>query len=322
MWDDGPVGGGFSLLSALSINHNTVEVIVSPGRTAGVPARIHLQPPTNYMQVINRAVTVASSASRGLEIERQIQPFEADILRIKGGIHIHEGEVVHRVDVVEPAKYCGTMFREVLARSGFVVTGCVRSGRVPGNAVEIASHISAPLSWIIRKMNKSSDNFFAEMLLKALGAELVSPPGSGEKGLGVVRQFLAEIGIEPSQGVLADGSGVSRYNLLSASMLTRLLYAMYRRSDVIAEYIASLPQGGVDGTLEERFVSSRAQGVLRAKTGTMTGVSALAGYVPASDGRILVFAILINNFNADHEVIQGLQDRICEILTEFGRELP
>jgi D-alanyl-D-alanine carboxypeptidase/D-alanyl-D-alanine-endopeptidase (penicillin-binding protein 4) len=319
MWDDGPIGGYYSHQSALTVNHNGVKVTVSPGAEIGGPVNVRLDPFTAYVEVLNDAVTVGASESGSLLVERQTKPVPANVLTIRGFMPVSQEAIRRRVDIVNPALFCGTLFREALTRNGVSVQGVIRQGAVPDGASEIAVHTSLPLSLIVRRMNKRSDNLIAELLLKTLGAEVIGAVGTSQKGLRVINEFLSETGIATTQSTLADGSGVSRYNLLSASMLTNLLVRMFHDFSVMPEYVMSLPVAGVDGTLSWRMKESESEGVLRAKTGTMRGITTLAGYAMTADGEILAFAMLMSNYVGSSNPRRALQDRIGNILTRFSR---
>ena len=320
MWDDGPIGGYYSHLSALSINHNGVRLRVSPGPKIHDPVHVHLEPPTQYMNIINEATTVTASDATTLSIKRQWNPVEANVLTIRGSMEIGQAEVSRQVDVVDPALYCGTLLMEMLAQFGIALQGSIRRGKVPDGALTIANHVSIPLSRILWEMNKSSDNLTAELILKTIGAELKGAPGTAQKGVLAINEFLSEIGLGNSQYSLADGSGVSRYNLVTASTLTHLLTYMFSDFALMPEYLASLPIAGVDGTLKRRMKDMTAQGILRAKTGTMRGVSTLAGYTMTTEGDILAFAVLMSNYKGSATLRRSLQDRIGDALTRFGRK--
>lgn len=320
MWDDGPIGGYYSHLSALTINHNGVRVRVSPGRNIDDPVDVHLEPPTRYMKIVNEAATVTASDATRLSIKRQWKPVEANVLTIRGSMEIGQADVNRQVDVVDPALYCGTLLKEKLEQKGIMFRGSIRHGVVPERALKIANHVSVPLSRILWGMNKSSDNLTAELILKTIGAELKGTPGTAQKGIAAIGEFLSEIGLDNSRYTIADGSGVSRYNLVTASSLTNLLSYMFSNFAMMPEYLASLPIAGVDGTLKRRMKDMRARGVLRAKTGTMRGVSTLAGYTMTADGEILAFAVLISNFKGSANLRRALQDKIGDALTRYSRE--
>ena len=320
MWDDGPIGGYYPHLSALTINRNGVQLRISPGSKVDDPVRVHLDPPTQYMKIVNHATTVGVSERTRLTIKREDGSTEANVLMIDGVMTIGQAEMNRRVDVLDPALYCGTLLREMLAERGVTLYGTVRYGEVPEEAVEISQHISPPLSRILREMNKPSDNLIAELLLKTIGAELRGAPGTAEKGLGAIGNLLGIIGMDRRYYTFADGSGVSRYNLVTAALLTDLLVYMFHDFAVMPEYLASLPVGGVDGTLTRRMRGMSAEGVLRAKTGTLRGLTALAGYTVTADGETVAFSIIVSNYLGSVSPRRALQDKIGDILTRFSRQ--
>ena len=322
MWDDGPIGGYYPHLSALTINRNGVLARISPGTEVDDPVRVHLDPPTQYMKIVNEATTVGHSKKTRLTIERKDGATEENVLMVGGVMAIGQAEMNRRVDVLDPALYCGTLLREMLAKRGVTLQGRVRYGKVPEEAVTIIEHISPPLSRILWEMNKPSDNLIAELLLKTIGAELGGTPGTAEKGLGAISNFLVKIGMDWKHYTLADGSGVSRYNLVTASLLTDLLVYMFRNFAVMPEYLASLPVGGVDGTLTRRMRGMTAEGILRAKTGTLRGLTALAGYTTTADGETVAFSIIMSNYHGSVTSRRVLQDKIGNILTQFSRQAP
>jgi D-alanyl-D-alanine carboxypeptidase/D-alanyl-D-alanine-endopeptidase (penicillin-binding protein 4) len=320
MWDDGPIGGYFSHLSALTINRNGVLVRISPGADVGDPVSVHFDPPTQYMQIVNEAITVETSEKVRVKMKRKSEPVDENVLMIDGAMAIGQTEMNRRVDVLDPALYCGTLLQEILAKREVVLQGKVCYGEVPEEAIEIVTHISPSLSRILWEMNKPSDNLIAELLLKTIGAELKGNPGTGQKGLQAINEFLIEIGMDSQDYAIADGSGASRYNLVTASLLTDLLTYMFRDFTVMPEYLASLSVGGVDGTLAWRMQGMSAKGVLRAKTGTLRGVTTLAGYTTTADGEIVVFSILVSNYVGSASPRRVLQDKIGDILTRFSRQ--
>ena len=214
---------------------------------------------------------------------------------------------------------CGYLLKNELIEKGIEVTGDVVPGTVPLEARTVAKHLSPPLANIIKLMNKPSDNWIAELLFKTVGAEVMGEPGTWQKGRDAVNEFLAEIMGEPPVHRFVDGSGLSRYNLLNAELLTQLLVYMYRDFELMPEYLASLPIAGVDGTLGERMQGVSAERTLRAKTGTLSGVSALAGYTVTADDEVFAFGILISHYVGSAIPARDIQDKIGNYLTGFSR---
>lgn len=214
---------------------------------------------------------------------------------------------------------CGYLLKNELIEKGIEVTGDVVPGTVPLDARAVAKHLSPPLANIIKLMNKPSDNWIAELLFKTIGAEVMGEPGTWQKGRDAINEFLEEIIAEPPAHRFVDGSGLSRYNLLNAELLTQLLVYMYHNFELMPEYLASLPIAGVDGTLGNRMQGMYAEKVLRAKTGTLSGVSALAGYTVTADDEVFAFGILISHYVGSAIPARDIQDQIGNYLTGFSR---
>lgn len=191
-----------------------------------------------------------------------------------------------------PALYAAERLTKALRRAGVKVAHKPRLGETPAGALLLARQWSAPLDRLIRRLNKDSDNYFAEVLLKGLGRELADE-GTTDAGLQALRDALARVGADPASYRLADGSGLSYQNRVTAGDLTRLLVAAYRRDDWPA-YRDSLALAGRDGTLEDRMERTAAAGNARAKTGSLDIAASLSGYVTSADDHLLVFSIISN----------------------------
>ncbi len=218
------------------------------------------------------------------------------------------------------AMTCGHFLKDRLTQEGVSVKGNVVSGKVPTGTESVAEHLSPPLSYIVKSMNKPSDNWIAEMLFKTIGAEVIGEPGTWQKGREAIGEFLNEITDGQNTFRFVDGSGLSRYNLLNTELLTKLLVYMYNNFELMPEFTASLPIAGVDGTLRNRMQGLYAEKVLRAKTGTLSGVSALAGYTRTADGKVLTFGILISHYVGSSATARRIQDSIGDILTKLKLE--
>jgi serine-type D-Ala-D-Ala carboxypeptidase/endopeptidase (penicillin-binding protein 4) len=199
-----------------------------------------------------------------------------------------------------------------LGRRGIRVSGSSGSRKAPRGAIPIAFDLSEPLSSILRRVNGESDNFAAEMLLKELGSS-VSERGSSAAGARVVRAALSDAGV-PLAGVrIADGSGLSGYDRLTADALAAILRAGAADPAIRDVFVSSLAVAGVSGTLEKRLAAQPTRGRVRAKTGTTLRASALAGYV----GRRYVFAILQNGTPLPYWTAREAQDRFVTVLARF-----
>ena len=228
-------------------------------------------------------------------------------------------EVKPNANTMSRALACGHLLKTALTEKGIHVPDKIVSGTVPSDARSIAKHLSPPLTDILRLMNKPSDNWIAELVFKTIGAEVMGEPGTWKKGREAIAEFLGEIMDEPPIHRFVDGSGLSRYNLLNAELLTRLLVHVYHNFEVMPEFLASLPIAGVDGTLKNRMQGVSAEKVLRAKTGTLSGVSALAGYTVTADDEVFAFGILISHYIGPARSARSIQDKIGNYLTGFSR---
>ncbi len=170
-------------------------------------------------------------------------------------------------------------------------------GPLPVRLPVLASYRSAPLSDIAIRLLKSSQNLYAEVFLRALGRS-DGTPESSTAGLETIRETFTAWGIDPGSVAQADGSGLSRYNLVTPGALTKVLEHMYRDANLRDAWLSALPVAGVDGTLEKRMKGTAAEGRVFAKTGSLSSVRALSGYIHAQSGEWFVFSILANNFAA------------------------
>jgi D-alanyl-D-alanine carboxypeptidase/D-alanyl-D-alanine-endopeptidase (penicillin-binding protein 4) len=314
-WDDEPDPTAM-FISPLSLNGNTVRVLVRPGRAAGDSARVEVDPPTSYVQVENTATTDTGGSRSTIDVSRNWRE-HLNSITVKGLISPRDTLINVTLSIADPHWYTLTVLREKLEAWGLKCNGILLD-TVPHGAPEIARR-EHRLDSVLTYMNLVSDNLSAENILKTVAAEKRGIPGSAAAGAEVVRQFLAGIGIDTSRTVIADGSGVSRYNLTSAEALTTLLAAMRRRTDIFRSWYPTLPLAGVSGTVSARMRGTPAQGNLRAKTGTLEGVSSLSGYVTTADGEELAFSILMQHYPTRAREYRRVQDRIGAFLAGLKR---
>ena len=321
MWDDGPYWE-WPYVTALTVADNVVTVTVRPGPRVGDPVAVSIDPPTGYMIVNASAVTAASGASADLVVDRRWNPKE-NVIDVTGGLALDAEPIVARRTVEDPALYAATLLVELLEARGVDVLGAARHGDLAAGAEvdTVAVHVSDPLSESVRNFLKISDNLTGELLVKAVGASVAGPPGTYDNGLAAERAFLAgEVGIDTTAQMLADGSGVSRYNLVTARQIVALLQYMTTRADLFPVYRAALPVAGVDGTLESRLRGTAAEGRAGAKTGTLNGVTALSGYVPSADGERLAFSLMMEFYTGSSAPRRAAQDSIVAALARFRRQ--
>ena len=237
-----------------------------------------------------------------------------DLVVVTGSIPSNSRGEKHIANITKPTLYALTIFHEIMKKEGVVVTGEARTGKLPPQAVEHLTHESRPLSLIVWGLNKFSNNFIAEQILKTMGAEFRGEPGTFAKGIEAVQTYMKEIGVEPDSYVLVDGSGLSPKNRLSAAQIIRALRAAYMDFELAPEFMASLAVMGTDGSVSKRLRHSPVTGNVRTKTGSLNGVSALSGYAPMPGVGPVAFSILMNNSRCDHYQPKELQNKILLLL--------
>lgn len=315
-------------VSALTVNDNSLELTIMPGKNPGMPAAIAIRPSMPYYDILNEVRTVARNAGR---VEWERTPNGELILRG----NLAAGGRPTRIDVAidDPALYAARYLRDALVRRGIAVDGAAMAQHrwekesEPGIAssspqdpdartetAALARHDSPPLDVILRTVNKESMNLFAELLLCEVGRAKTGA-GSREAGLLELRRLLKEFRV-PSDGVaLFDASGLARLNLVSPAATAQLLSAMWQ-GPYRTQWIDSLPVGGEDGTLEHRFSGSPRAASIHAKTGTLRGVGALSGYATSVSGRVLVFSAMVNNHAGSSRTARDFLDKIALELVE------
>ena len=209
-----------------------------------------------------------------------------------------------------PAAQAARQFAKVLRADGIRVEGASGAGTAPAGTQKLAGVASPPMRDLIRLTNVPSDNFLAEMLLKDLGAEFADA-GTTAAGAGVVRTQLAALGVTPQ---VVDGSGLSRADRTTPRQVVRLLGAMHGQ-DVAGAFEGSLAVAGRTGTIRRRMRGTAAQDRCKGKTGTLIGVSALAGLCESAGGHTIAFAMLMNRTNVARA--HGVQDRVAAAIARY-----
>ena len=316
-WDDEPFDYS-AQISALNLDENVVKVSAASGIRIGALVQAEIRPNVGYAALDNRARTTGGAPEIPLQCDRERG---GNRFHLTGGLRKNARREFTRT-IANPTRFAAASFYHALKRAGIRCDAKTETYRNHGKAksaplILIAEHVSLPLSALLAKMNKPSDNLMAECLLKTIGAAQRGK-GSAEAGATSAQNWLESIGIGKSAVRLADGSGLSRYNEVAPRSLVRLLTWLYRSPyhDVFTD---SLPIAGVDGTLKNRFRDTAAQNNCRAKTGTLSHASSLSGYVTTADGEPLVFSILMNNHLASTKDCHAVQDKIVLLLASYKR---
>ncbi len=317
-WKKGGVEAYNAPLGALSFNFNTVTVHINPGEKPGDRPVVVVDPNIEFIRVDNRARTVSKSKRSRLIVNR-IDRGGHNEITISGVVSVNHARETYYLNITRPAYYAASVFKEYLRQEGVEVTGKVRVGFVPEGAYEILSHSSMPLSLILRGLNKFSNNFVAEQILKTIGADIYGSPGTTLNGLRAMDEYMQSLKYKPEGFSILDGSGLSRQNRLSPDQIVSVIQDMYADLGVYPEFISALGVMGRDGNVLKRMNGHNSAERARVKTGTLNSVSALSGYFQSADGERFAFSILMNDLKCSNGQAKRLQDRIVREGLKFKR---
>ncbi|HYS79562.1 MAG TPA: D-alanyl-D-alanine carboxypeptidase/D-alanyl-D-alanine-endopeptidase [Anaeromyxobacteraceae bacterium] len=303
-------------VGALSLNFNVIAIHVAPGARAGDRGRVEVEPPSDYVEVENRTRTVRGNGRRRVTPSSLRLPSGRQRILVDARLPVGGRDQVFYRKIDDPPVYFGHTLKRLLELRGVKVTGQVKRASVPPSARLLLVAQSEGLGDVVRKLEKSSNNFVAEQLLKTLGAEKKGPPGTWPKGIEAVEDYLAEAGIPRGSYVMKNGSGLNDTNRFSARQAVALLRDVWRRFPIMADFLAALPVAGKDGTTRWRMEST--EGRLRAKTGTLEGVTSLSGFVETSARERLVFSILVNDFPGRPQLTVRAVDAVGSALAASG----
>ncbi|MBP1472738.1 D-alanyl-D-alanine carboxypeptidase/D-alanyl-D-alanine-endopeptidase [Frateuria sp. MAH-13] len=329
-WEATDLLAGFAAsASALSVYENQLRLTMTPAARAGEPAQLAFDPAAAAMPLDNRLRTGA-----GNDINLYRAP-GSELLHAFGSIPAESGPRSFRLAMADPARVAGQVLLQALERHGIAVDGQVRVRRWPQPAdlpreetTVLAQVESPPLATLLREGLKRSQNLYLQNLLQLAGtrahAAATDDPlapsgflGAADWGIHALRQLLERIGIPPSASLIGEGTGLSRRDLTTPNALVRLLAFLANGPDA-ARLREMLPVAGVDGTLASRMRNTPAAGNVHAKTGSMTYVNCLAGYVTSAAGEHLAFAILLNDYAPPEGMPASAEvDAIAVLLAEL-----
>lgn len=298
-------------VSGLNFNDNCVDITVYP-TTDGQPVSYTVMPPVKNITVINKGVT--GSGEEAPAIEREA---DSNTYTITG--HCTKPTELKSKSVVDPGSFAADALRTRLALRGITIAGETKRAQreagtspVPGGADLAATHRSA-MPDVMWRINKNSQNMFADAMFKLIG------DGTWEGGNDAVRALLTEAGIDADGFRAVDGSGLARENRVTARLMTDLLVHMskHEHGELFRQSLSAV---GVDGTLRNRMHDLKAR--VQGKTGYISGVRALSGYVQKSDGKWLAFSIIFNGFKGSAGPFEALQDEAVHVLADLPNVRP
>lgn len=327
-FDDEHLGYGWPLgglaywysaeIGALQLNENYVDLQIVPPLTENDTLKIIPDVISNYYQIFNE-VEIVDTGKNSIRISRE---YGTNDIFLNGNVVIASDTVERSPTITNPTKFYVSVLKEVLESKGIAVLGspidCDDIPDYPDSNKIIDSlivHYSPSLSEILKVLMKKSQNLYAETMVRALGFN-ESGLGSFKEGKKVVANVLHEFGIEEEDYAFMDGSGLSRYNFISPQQIVKILKGM-RASSYWDDWYNILPIAGVDGTLKWRMKNTKAEANVRAKTGTISNVRGLSGYVTTADGEEIVFSFLINGHLKTSRDTEIITDKVLELISEY-----
>jgi D-alanyl-D-alanine carboxypeptidase/D-alanyl-D-alanine-endopeptidase (penicillin-binding protein 4) len=316
-FDNAPIS---ALTVAADANYDTgaLSIVDKPGTAVGKAGVLTVTPANSVVTIVNHTVTGRQGSADTVTATRA---HGSNTITVSGSTPlrpaaVHTSLVAHQ----DPTKLAIGVFRDALKRHGVTLAGATTTGTTPASAKTLTDHASIPLGQLLPAFLKLSNNGHAELLTKAMGrARTPGSAGSWTTGLAASTGALKQLGVDTSKITMGDGSGLSRRNWLTASQIAALLSAAQTRP-WFATWYAALPVAGdpnplIGGTLRSRMVGTPAAGNLHGKTGTLTGVNALSGYVKDQSGRTLVFSSVSNAAPAS---VADILDRAAVALASSG----
>jgi len=308
-----------SQVNAINLYENKVDLKISSGSNIGYLGNYDLHPVTSYVQIINNINTAKQMDDNGIEFFRD---YGTNIIEIYGDIK-KGNETVLEVSIDNPSLYFLNFFKEKIISSNIRFKGGLFDADNLSYEIKytdekkLSTHYSPKLAEIIKIVNSESNNLLAEILLKSLAKEKKGI-GNFKNGVECLKEYASKVGIADFGLQIVDGSGLSRNDLFSPINFIYLLSHIYRQS-YYEVFKSSLARPGNLGTLERRMLRSKAEKNVFAKTGSMSNISNLCGYVRTAENETLAFAIFMNNFTTPNAVARNIQDLICMRLSGFTR---
>ncbi len=307
---DAPNGG-------MSFNWNSVNIFIRPNQVLGKSAIIYLDPQNKWIGLKNRLTTVKKIKSQSksqsklqlksnkIKVERKIIGKKI-LIEVSGHILKGDKEKVIYKNIPLPSLWAGHVLKNFLEQRGISVKGTVRLGKVPSTGIVVAASKSKPIMQIAGDMMKYSNNYIAEMLTKTLSINRTPPPivsGTMIKGMRLIEDFLKnKIGLNENEYTMVSPSGLSRKNKFTPKALYKIMN-YFRKSPIVSpEFMSSFPIAGVDGTLKERLKGVLNSGRVRAKTGGLSGVVGLAGFVSTQKEGIRLFVFMYNGKSSETKI--------------------
>ncbi len=306
----------YSALGALSLNYNIATIVVRPGASVGAAGQAAFDTPSDVLVLDNQLTTGRASSKYWVKVERTLDEKNGKIATYKltGNVPVDQAPDNLYRTLADPTGNYVSVFSELAKSAGIKVKGRHEVGVTPVASKLLFKAESERLAEIVTDMNKQSNNFIAEQVLRAVAAEKGGLPGTTEGGVKILGEYMASLGVPSDRYKFVNGSGLSRGMMLAPSAMDAVLVDMYANVDVGPEFRTTLAVGGRDGTLWHRFREDGMEGRVRAKTGSLAGVFCLAGYVTAADGSDYAFSFFVNDLEGSTARARAAHDQLVRSL--------
>lgn len=304
---------------AFCLNNNSVLLEIQ-ATDKKHPAEFSSSPVNHSYEILNKVITVGEKEKTDIEI---IHKPGSNLIRITGKISDSDNSKKFFLPVKDPTHFFVNTLYNYLVENDIEITGHVSDldleelSKVDPIVKYLFKQESQKLSLIVEETNKNSNNFYSEQILKTIGYEIYGY-GSRENGITGVKSILDKMGVNKENISIVDGSGLSFYNLVSPTHITKLLTYMYK-SDEFESFYNSLSLAGFSGTLATRMNRTDAENNFRGKSGYLKNARALAGYIKTADGEPLAVSLIVNNFLVPSQLANYIQDKVCNRLANFTR---
>lgn len=289
-------------VAPLILDENRLTVTTNPASQVGQPAVVETSSPNGVYPINNQVVTRANGKGCGVGVSLD----QEGTLHVRGCVGVGQMAMLQRVPVRSPLANMRMHILYQLKQQGIQFNGQIRLGTMPANTLMISKHYSPPIKELMAATLKPSDNLYANSLYLLASNQIAKRPTSWNQAQAITKQFLQQqTGIDMSAAVFADGAGLSRLNRVTPYQTISLLTYLYNKFPLAFEYISALPISGQDGTLQRRFKQANQKGLIRAKTGTMTGIMSLSGYLISKNNHTLAFTIYINTLRGTKPQVSG-----------------
>jgi len=297
-WDDLPYYYA-PVVSALGIEDHVAHIFMTPGDSAGAPVKLRIEPQTDAYTIDNQLTTADKNGKDTSDI---VRPWDQPrTIRLTGTYPLGAKESGDLVPAVpDPESYAGDVFLRALRAHGVTVGGTMHSGVTPAAARAVWTHNSEPMPQLLADFWYPSDNLMGELFLKELGVQQAREPGTDANGEKFEDAWLKSIGVDPATVSIGDGSGLSQYDRITPrDLLTILQYDWNGPNRTV--FLDALPVAGVRGTLSKSYIGTAAEKNVWAKTGSISHVRTISGFVKTKTHGPVTFSFMINEWMGEDQ---------------------